>query len=228
MKIGFFGKLPSYGDFLQRNIAPKVIERLDNWLCHSIDASLRGLGDAWKDVYFNSPIWRFYIQGGALVDETITGLMMPSVDATGRCYPFVIVCQFEAQTNVFSLASKIERFHGDAEDIMIQLLDHQRPDLDAIAKQLQTNYEMLEGIDLPTIDCNENTFEPEIYRSFNQSPCSLSQINEAFLANYFKQQSVPISIWHSAQSAWIENQYRYYEGMPPVDVFEVLMRATRD
>ena len=68
MKIGYFGKLPGYGDFIQRNVSPEFVKQWDNWLLKSIESSRTQLGEQWRGSYFNSPIWRFVIsQKGFMV-----------------------------------------------------------------------------------------------------------------------------------------------------------------
>tara|TARA_R110001583_G_scaffold99082_1_gene244342 strand:+ start:34504 stop:35184 length:681 start_codon:yes stop_codon:yes gene_type:complete len=225
MKIGFFGKLPGYGDFVQRNISPAIIDYWDNWMSQSIDASQGVLGQEWRDVFFNSPIWRFHIQGGVVVADAISGLMMPSVDSAGRCYPFLVVCQIKPHTNVYTLASKIDSCHASCEDFIIGLLDQHRPDLDEIVQVLQTNYTKLRCHLFPDTKHTTNTHNPELYRAIDHHSSSFSEIHEEFLAHLVEQQSGPISIWHTTQNLQVKKQYRYYQGMPPVDAFATLLRG---
>mgnify|MGYP000259424774 FL=1 len=225
MKIGFFGKLPGYGDFVQRNTNHKVIDYWDNWITQSIDASQGILDHDWKTTFFNSPIWRFHIQGGVVVPDAISGLMMPSIDSAGRCYPFVVICQLKPPTNIFSLASKLDDFHANCEDFIIRLLEQQRPDLDDITQFLQRHYEKFKCHRLPDIKNNISTNSADIYRTLNPNLLSFSDVHEAFLSHILAQQSVPISIWHTAQSSQVKQQYRYYQGMPPVEAFVTLLKG---
>jgi type VI secretion system protein ImpM len=225
MKIGFFGKLPGYGDFVQRNVNPAIIDYWDNWLTQSIDASQYLLGDGWKETFFNSPIWRFHIQGNVVVADAISGLIMPSVDSAGRCYPFVVVCQIKPHTNVFTLASKIDSFHASCEEFSIGLLEQQRPDLDEIVQWLQTNYAKLSCNCFPDTKPNTDTNNPELYRSIEQHSSSIPEVHETFLAHVIAQHCGPISIWHTTQNSHVKKQHRYYQGMPPVDAFASLLRG---
>ena len=225
MKIGFFGKLPSYGDFVQRNTNPAIIDYWDNWLSHCIGVSQRSLGDAWKETFFNSPLWRFHIQGGEVVADAISGVMMPSVDAAGRCYPFVVVCQFSPDTNVFTLASKIDSLHANCEEMCIGLLEQQQPNLDQIVQLLQTNYAALERQFSADAVHHIDTCEPELYRSVEQDSLSCSEVHEAFFARVIEQQGRAISIWHTTQNLQVKKQYRYYQGMPPAAAFASLLRG---
>jgi type VI secretion system protein ImpM len=225
MKIVFFGKLPGYGDFVQRNINPVIIDYWDNWITQSIDTSQGCLGDDWKNTFFNSPIWRFHIQGGVIIPEAISGLMMPSVDSAGRCYPFIVMCQLKLQTNIFTLASQLDDFHANCEDFIIGLLEQQRPDLDEITQFLQTHYEKFKCHQLPNTKNNISTSSADIYSTSDLSLVSFSDVHEAFLSHLLAQQSMPISIWNTAQNLQVKKQYRYYQGMPPVEAFVTLLKG---
>ena len=125
MKIGFFGKLPSYGDFIQRNVSPSLITIIDLWIIQSIEASRGQLKDNWQQQYFSSPIWRFVISKGLISEHCITGIMMPSVDRSGRCYPLTLICEMNQDVNPFTLARKIDAMHQEAEEFFLSLLDLQ-------------------------------------------------------------------------------------------------------
>lgn len=127
MKIGYFGKLPGYGDFINRNVSPALIKYWDNWILQSIDCSRGQLREHWKLKYFNSPIWRFVVSEGVYSDSSISGIMMPSVDKAGRCFPFIVVCQAESQVNSFIFARKIDELHEHAEEFVLELLEKISP-----------------------------------------------------------------------------------------------------
>jgi len=56
---GFFGKIPSLGDFVTRDLPREFLDAWDDWLQRSVAESKTALGDAWLNTYLNSPIWRF-------------------------------------------------------------------------------------------------------------------------------------------------------------------------
>ena len=160
-----------------------------------------------------------------VIPDAISGLMMPSVDSAGRCYPFVVICQLKPQINIFTLASKLDSFHAHCEDFIIGLLEQQRPDLDDITQLLQRHYEKFKCHRLPDIKNNISTNSADIYRTLNPNLLSFSDVHEAFLSHILAQQSVPISIWHTAQNLQVKQQYRYYQGMPPVEAFVTLLKG---
>ena len=68
--IGFHGKVPSRGDFVQHGLPETFVEKWDGWLQESIAQSKGALGGGWLDLYLTSPIWRFVVSPG-VIDEHI-------------------------------------------------------------------------------------------------------------------------------------------------------------
>ncbi|MYM35750.1 type VI secretion system-associated protein TagF [Duganella sp. FT94W] len=87
---GFFGKIPSHGDFVARRLPPTFTGPWDAWLQAGMADSRARLGDAWLPVYLDSPIWRFALGAGVCGPQACYGVMMPSVDRVGRYFPFTI------------------------------------------------------------------------------------------------------------------------------------------
>jgi type VI secretion system protein ImpM len=88
--IGYFGKIPSHGDFVSRGLPPGLVAAWDQWLQACIHASRQQLGDRWLTHYLTSPVWRFAISPGVLGPGGLGGVMMPSVDRVGRYFPLMI------------------------------------------------------------------------------------------------------------------------------------------
>ena len=85
--VGFYGKLPSHGDFLRRRVSDAFVAAWDAWLQHCMAASRAALGDRWLDVYLTSPVWRFACAPGVAGAAPVVGVMAPSVDRVGRYFP---------------------------------------------------------------------------------------------------------------------------------------------
>lgn len=87
---GWFGKLPSLGDFASRRLPAAFVQPWDRWLQRSLLAARRELGELWLDTYLVAPVLRFWLAPGVLGSEAWAGLMMPSVDRVGRHFPLTI------------------------------------------------------------------------------------------------------------------------------------------
>jgi type VI secretion system protein ImpM len=87
---GFFGKLPSHGDFVGRRLPPEVRDCFDSWLQAALLRSKADLGETWLPAWMNSPLWRFVVGEGVCGAQAWTGVMMPSHDRVGRCFPLLL------------------------------------------------------------------------------------------------------------------------------------------
>lgn len=87
---GFFGKLPGYGDFVERNLPRSFVEHWDTWLQQGIAISKQALGEQWLDQYLTMPIWRFALSSGCTDGNAWLGILLPSVDRVGRYFPLTL------------------------------------------------------------------------------------------------------------------------------------------
>ena len=87
---GFWGKVPTRGDFVSRRLPRQFIDSWDTWLGGAFAASREQLGAQWLDLYLTSPIWRFGCTAGLLGDKAWAGVLMPSVDKVGRYFPLTL------------------------------------------------------------------------------------------------------------------------------------------
>jgi len=88
---GFFGKVPSRGDFVRGGLPPGFVRALDGWWQAVIPASRAALGEgAWTEAWMEAPIWRFRLSPGLLGPLAAAGLWLPSTDRVGRLFPLTL------------------------------------------------------------------------------------------------------------------------------------------
>lgn len=88
--IGFYGKLASRGDFVQRGLPPSFVQAWDSWLAAGLSASQQQLGEQWLQAYLVSPLWRFALAPGVCGPQAVVGVLMPSIDRVGRYFPLTV------------------------------------------------------------------------------------------------------------------------------------------
>jgi type VI secretion system protein ImpM len=93
MSPGFFGKVPTHGDFVSRRFSRPLLDVWDRWLQAGIVQSRADLGDGWMEIYLSSPLWHFAIGEGVGMGGAVMGVLMPSVDKVGRHFPFTLATQ---------------------------------------------------------------------------------------------------------------------------------------
>jgi type VI secretion system protein ImpM len=120
--VGFYGKLPSHGDFLRRRVSEGFVAGWDRWLQGGMAATRAALGDRWLEVYLTSPVWRFACAAEACGPQPVLGVMAPSVDRVGRYFPMTIVAERPQATSVFDAFDAGLFFEG-AERLIIRTLE---------------------------------------------------------------------------------------------------------
>jgi type VI secretion system ImpM family protein len=93
---GFFGKLPSAGDFVQRRLPAGFVDVWDRHFENAVAESRSALGSGWHEAYHASPVWRFLLAAGICGESAWAGIMGPGADRVGRCFPMVIAAPVAA------------------------------------------------------------------------------------------------------------------------------------
>lgn len=87
---GFYGKIPSQGDFVTRRLPWEFTSAWDDWLQQGMHASRAALGDRWLELYLSAPIWRFQLAPGLCGPLGWRGVFFASVDRVGRYFPLTL------------------------------------------------------------------------------------------------------------------------------------------
>lgn len=92
--VVYFGKLPCRGDFVRSATSPAMIQSLDRWLSSGIE--LMADDAHWKQMYDQAPNARF-VMLGAQRSAAMAGYLVPSADAAGRRFPFLVATTLEIE-----------------------------------------------------------------------------------------------------------------------------------
>lgn len=98
--LGWFGKIPSLGDFAGRGLPPSFVSAWDAWLSVELPAARSAWADAWVATYRAAPILCFSVSAGLLDEHAWHGLLLPSVDRVGREFPLTFAQSRAAQAAV--------------------------------------------------------------------------------------------------------------------------------
>ncbi len=90
---GFWGKLPSRGDFLGNGLSKALIAAWDSWISSGLAASQAAMGEDWQPAWMEAPVWCFSASAGCFGTDAVSGLWMPSVDRAGRMFPLLIAAE---------------------------------------------------------------------------------------------------------------------------------------
>ncbi|MCK9608285.1 MAG: type VI secretion system-associated protein TagF [Methylomonas sp.] len=217
---GFYGKLPSHGDFLSRRLPRQFIEPWDQWLQGGIAASREQLGKGWLDTFLFSPIWQFTLAPGLCGDDAWAGVLMPSVDKVGRYFPLTLAAKvqshrlkalFEPDCGWFDALSELALSSLDYE------FDLQRFDAD-LEQLCLHDFLHEEAVQTPTRLLQPGSAKVAIQFQLDNN----TETQQAFteLGDMLKDQFLArCSVWRSAGSEDEKASLLMCEGLPPLDAY---------
>jgi type VI secretion system protein ImpM len=88
--VGFFGKLPGAGDFVQRRLPPAFVESWDSHFQRAMETGRRELGVHWDAAWRQGAAWRFVLPAPLCGNAVWCGLIGPAHDRLGRAFPMVL------------------------------------------------------------------------------------------------------------------------------------------
>lgn len=121
--IGYFGKIPSKGDFITCSLSMDFTEPWDVWLRGVLAHTKSVLSDSWMELYLTSPVYHFSLSSGVCGNSTWLGVFMPSVDSVGRYFPMTICQSFPSHSNPLDLLTKEKKWLQDAENLLLTCLE---------------------------------------------------------------------------------------------------------
>lgn len=215
---GFYGKLPSRGDFIGRALPTAFLQPWERWLQAAIARSHDQLGDAWREHYCTSPIWRFALGAGLCGPFSQAGILMPSMDRVGRYYPLVIAAPVAADGLLLALPTTADGWFQQAEQIALAGLDLDHLDLDAFSHNVAA-LGLPPGLDAATHEVATgkawHCALPDASESLQAMPALAAQL----LRRAFPQPS----LWWTEGSDRIARCLLICDGLPPVDGFAALL-----
>jgi type VI secretion system protein ImpM len=120
---GFFGKLPSRGDFVSRNLPPGFVRAWDAWASASLAEGRRSLGESFLHRYLLAPVWRFALSPGIAGGNGWIGVLATSVDSVGRCFPLAIATELPDGVALTRLTGEVSRPLADLSRLVLRMID---------------------------------------------------------------------------------------------------------
>lgn len=225
--IGFFGKLPSHGDFVRRALPSELISLWDPWLQAGLAESRQVLGEIWLERYLSGPIWRFGLSAGVCGDAPWLGAMMPSVDRVGRYFPLTVATRMPADQGLFATAAGAGPWLGELEQVMLRALEEDGLTADDLAEQLAGITPLAGGTPGPPGE-DPCPVEPSAPIAVPLGDAAkLQEATEALMEAMTRRCLGPFSVWWSAGSAYVAPTARVYAGLPAKGQFWTLLSQDR-
>jgi len=121
MQVGYTGKLPAYGDFVQGGGSLQSCKGWSAWAESGLAAARDVAG--FHDIFLTSPIWRFAVSAGVFGDTPVAGVLCPSMDKVGRLFPFAIMAELPIGVAPLTACSALGPWFDTLEASMLAALD---------------------------------------------------------------------------------------------------------
>jgi type VI secretion system protein ImpM len=232
MQVGFYGKLPSHGDFLRRRVSDAFVDTWDAWLRESLAASQTALGGRWLDVYLTSPAWRFACAAGACGPLPVIGVVAPSVDQVGRYFPLTLVAELSSDVNLVSAAWSAEGFFQRAEHLVIETLATERVDFDRFDQGVMALEQELGAVAVPpalVLDAEASAILTDTPRAWRMPLGGSSDVRTAFeqlLWMHLEAKYRPLVLCWTDGSAVVEPSCLIMKGLPEPSFYPALLEGS--
>lgn len=115
--VGFFGKLPGVGDFVQRRLPAAFVGAWDAGFEAAVDAARNHFGVDWQEIWKTAPAWRFALMPGVCGDSAWVGVMGPANDRVGRGFPMVLAHAVEGAAELSRVVAEAGGWFAATEDV---------------------------------------------------------------------------------------------------------------
>ena len=219
LKIGYFGKVPTHGDFINKSLPQSFINPWDTWLEEAVLSSRQQLGENWLNYYLTSPIYRFALSPGICGRTGWSGVVMPSVDKVGRYYPMTLGVMGDQNTNPFITLEQNRALFDQLETLVLSclednfILDHFQQSLSQIQPVVN---QQATDVELPAMQREEEKIFHAYHLNLN-SPDSIFEFMPDFLDQVLKEFGFAYSVWWTMGSEHVTPSLLICEGLPPFD-----------
>jgi len=225
--VGFFGKLPSHGDFIERRIGSAFRDLWDDWMQRCIVESQQELAGRWLDCYLTSPMWRFYLCDGVAGVGSYAGLLLPSVDRVGRYFPLTVVVELPVGIPAAEFATAASAWFEEIEELCADALQNPEFDLGVFDAALMASADRLAGVDrLQTA-----VAFPGNSSQWHWPTASVNAFATAVSAPLMSMAQGalrPMTMWWTAGSELVEPCVLLNRALPRPDSFAALLAGTWD
>jgi type VI secretion system protein ImpM len=221
-QVGFYGKLPCRGDFLQRRVPQDFVDVWDVWLRSCMHEARECLQDTWLSSYLTGPIWRFVLGPGVCGSGTYAGVLAPSVDRVGRYFPLTVLAQLQAEDCPMSVACGNQSLFETAESLVLEALEAAALDFDTFDERVAL---LRERLDVAALDDSSRVLRqltratgfPMDFARWQLSLSTVEALQDAVNAFAYREASrglQPLALWWTRGSNLLTSSWLCTRGLP--------------
>lgn len=218
--LGFYGKLPAYGDFIQKRLPQDFVNPWHEWLQKGMMAVRESDPDGWLTYYLNCPAWSFALSAGVCGEQAVAGVTIPSVDKVGRYFNFTMASILPPGTEPTSLAFARHSWFDTLENLALSALDEEN-DQDQIEQAINDL-----SAELSWDSASPPFFEDTAVhtRVVDQSADTVTALLPALLHQFISRLHQPYGLWWHHGSSQVSAQLLTCRGMPGTETYLCLMK----
>lgn len=133
---GFYGKLPSYSDFVKRRVTNSWVNTIDRWFREGLSLLHETRGEDWEKDYRIAPAWRYIVSKNVIGADASIGTWCPSYDRVGRLFPLVTQQIVHDELFLNASVNDIDFYLAEVETLAFAARDT-RMNIDEFDSQLQ-------------------------------------------------------------------------------------------
>lgn len=218
-EVGFYGKLPCRGDFLQRRAPQDFVDVWDAWLQECIHESRQRLRESWLEIYLTAPVWRFVLSPRVCGEGAYAGIFVPSVDRVGRYFPLTVIAQLAQEDCPISIACGSAGWFEGAEALVLDALESQALDFDTFDERIallreRLNLESVAGTEAQLLHGGGFPAEFAQWQMPLGSADSLQSAVNAFAYREMSRSLQPLAIWWTQGSGALSPSWLATRGLP--------------
>lgn len=217
---GYFGKLPSYGDFITKRLPRDFVQPWDDWLQVGIAAAKERLPQEWLTHYLNCPAWKFVMGGGVCGTQACAGVTIPSVDRVGRYFNFTLATMLPVYTAPTHFLINQFEWLQHMEDLAIRVLEEEmdQDQIEEVLADFSTLPVTLEH-ERPVFDSSDQHLRL-VFHEPTEAPDQVQALLHELVQTH---RDEGYGIWMQRGSLQVPAQILVCRGMPTTEQFLDLM-----
>jgi type VI secretion system protein ImpM len=217
--LGFYGKLPTYGDFIQKRLPTDFINPLHEWLQSGMMACRERDPEGWMSYYLNCPAWSFVLAGGICGQQAVAGVTIPSVDRVGRYFNFTMASILPEEVVPAVFASTRSDWLDGLENLALSALEEEM-DQDGIEDLINESAAELNWNPASSAAFNSG---PDFARVVPDEPSGVSEMLPEMLHKLITREHEQYGLWWHHGSSQVGAQLVSCANMPSGEMYLGLM-----
>ncbi len=213
--FGYFGKLPTLGDFVQHILPQDFANSWHPWLQQCMAEAKESLGEQFLTYYLNCPAWKFLLAPGVCGEQAVAGLTIPSVDRVGRYFNFTLATVLPMDSNPCSYVMNNRKGMMELENLALDILekDYSNEEIEVKLRDLALHF-------TPTSGSQPNIVSEASYLRISQDRAlPFSDQAGDMISHLLTQQLQNFSMWWYGQVGQTKSQLLACNGLPATDVY---------